>query len=188
MRHAMVLLADGFEEMEAVIPLDLLRRAKIDCRAVSLGPRVVTGAHGISLIADLALSDVCSAQTELLILPGGMPGTTHLKESHELRRLLREQAARGALLAAICAAPLVLAAAGLLTGRRATIHPDHTACMKQCLLQPDAVVIDHNIITANGPAAAVPFALTLIAMLGGDAAALAATMGLAWQPLTRNIP
>jgi 4-methyl-5(b-hydroxyethyl)-thiazole monophosphate biosynthesis len=123
MSKVLVPLADGFEEIEAVTIVDLLRRAGVEVRTASLAGREVTGSHGITVMADSGLDEVEAGDYDMIVLPGGMPGTTHLKSDSRVARLLRQFAESGRYTAAICAAPSVLAHAGLLEGRKATSFP-----------------------------------------------------------------
>ena len=109
---------EGFEEIEAVAIVDLLRRADIEVRTAALGGREVTGSHGITVVADASLDEVDAGDYDMIVLPGGMPGTAHLKSDSRVTQLLRQFAESGRYTAAICAAPSVLAHAGLLEGRR----------------------------------------------------------------------
>ncbi|MCI0634823.1 MAG: DJ-1/PfpI family protein, partial [Actinobacteria bacterium] len=119
----LVPLAEGFEEIEAVVIIDVLRRAGVEVCVAGLAPGPVTGAHGITLATDRALSDVDAAALAMIVLPGGMPGTTNLRKDARILDLVRALESSGRRVAAICAAPTVLAAAGVLAGRSATSHP-----------------------------------------------------------------
>ncbi len=167
-----LLLADGFEEVEALTPLDLLRRAGRDVLTVSItGDRAVRGAHGITVLADLSAEELTDPCDEMLVLPGGMPGTRNLDASPLTDRLLKEVLALGGHVAAICAAPLILGKRGLLEGKRATCYPGFEAELHgaTCLSVP--FVTDGNITTATGAGAAVPFGGELVRVLCGDEAA-----------------
>ena len=172
MSKVLVPLAEGFEEIEAVAIVDLLRRAGIEVRTASLAGREVTGSHGITVMADAGLDAVDAADYDMIVLPGGMPGTTHLKSDPRVVRLLRQFAESGRYTAAICAAPSVLAHAGLLEGRRATSFPGflNSDSAPGIRLSEDAVVVDGKVATSRGPGTAVPFALALIELLEGPAA------------------
>lgn len=162
MKKIIVFLAEGLEEIEGLTVVDLLRRAEIDVKTVSLSSKKeVTGAHQITIKADLCLEELNAKEQDGVVLPGGMPGTTHLMEHAGVNQIIREFAAQGKLVAAICAAPTVLGKAGLLQGRKATCYPgmeDQLAGAEFC---EDAVVWDGNIITSRGVGTAIPFALTL---------------------------
>jgi 4-methyl-5(b-hydroxyethyl)-thiazole monophosphate biosynthesis len=173
MPRVLVPLAEGFEEIEAVTVVDLLRRADIEVRTASLANRRVTGSHGITLEADLALDDVKAADYDMIVLPGGMPGADHLKKDARVIALLREFAAAGRYTAAICAAPGVLAHAGLLEGREATSFPGflHAESAPGIRLSESPVVIDGKVVTSRGPGTAIEFSLALIGLLRGREAA-----------------
>ena len=161
------LLADGFEEIEALAPADLLRRAGISIVTVSIGEgSVVTGAHGISVATDAHISDIedCS-DAEMLILPGGMPGTTNLNASEDVHKLIDSAVENGKRIAAICAAPMILGEKGLLNGKNATCYPGFEAHLKGAKEVGGRVVTDGLVTTAKGAGAAVEFALELISLL-----------------------
>lgn len=167
MARVLVPLAPGFEEIEAVTIIDVLRRAEIDVTVAGLMPGPVTGSHGISIETDADLEAVIDEDYDLIALPGGLPGADHLEDHIPLRERLQGQIARGGQVAAICAAPKVLAAAGLLEGRNATSYPGFLdADQLQYLEAP--VVSEDEITTSRGPATALRFALTLVERLAGS--------------------
>ncbi len=175
MAKAYVFLADGFEEIEALAPVDLLRRAGVDVTTVSVSDtRDVTGAHGVTVKADSIISEVAIMAPDLFVCPGGMPGASNLAACQQLGTMLRRQAERGHYVAAICAAPAVtLAPLGILKGKNATCYPGFEAHLAQAGASHKAerVVVDGNIITANGPSSAILFGLALVdALCGKDAA------------------
>jgi 4-methyl-5(b-hydroxyethyl)-thiazole monophosphate biosynthesis len=173
MKRVLVPLAEGFEEIEAVTIVDLLRRANVEVHTAALADRGVTGSHGITLEADLGLGEVRAADYDMIVLPGGMPGADHLRKDARIDGLLREFASTGRYAAAICAAPGVLAHAGLLDGREATSFPgflDQNSA-PGIRLSDAPVVIDGKVVTSRGPGTAIDFALALIALLEGQAAA-----------------
>jgi 4-methyl-5(b-hydroxyethyl)-thiazole monophosphate biosynthesis len=167
--RVLVPLAEGFEEIEAVTIVDLLRRAGIEVRTAALGDPQVTGSHGITITADLALDSAVVADYDMIVLPGGMPGSDHLKRDARVVELLRRFAAEGRYTAAICAAPGVLAHAGLLEGRQATSFPgflrEDSATGLQLSEAP--VVLDGKVVTSRGPGTAIDFGLALIELLMG---------------------
>jgi protein deglycase len=168
--RALVPLAEGFEEIEAVTIIDILRRADIDVTVAGLGSIRPTGSHGIAVECD-ALFEACQAEHyDAVVLPGG-PGTKNLRASAGLRSTLTQHSRRGALLAAICAAPAVLEDAGLLNGKRATSHPDQYPEMKSCTYVEEAVVEDGNLITSRGAGTAIAFAAAVVKKLAGENAA-----------------
>ena len=177
-----VMLAEGFEEVEAITTIDLLRRAGIEVQTVSvMGGRMVNGAHGIGVAADREAFPEEISGAEMVILPGGMPGTINLDESAELDTVLRDRAASGKPIAAICAAPMVFAHKGLLKGRRATIYSGMEDELRDAVHTEGTVVTDGSIITSKGPGTAMAFALAIIGFLRGDAAAEEVRKGLLYK-------
>jgi 4-methyl-5(b-hydroxyethyl)-thiazole monophosphate biosynthesis len=172
MARVLIPLANGCEELEAVTLIDLLRRAGAEVVVAALQGRAAAGAHGIGIAADATLDAVAAAEFDLVVLPGGEPGATHLKEDPRVIALVKRHAAAGKWVAAICAAPKVLAAAGLLDGKLATSYPgyidDHPAPGMRFVTQP--VVVDGHIVTSRGPGTAMEFALVLIELLLGRSA------------------
>lgn len=165
-------LADGFEEIEGLTVVDLLRRAGIDITMVSLtGDKKVTGSHQITTMADALFEEVDYSEAEMLVLPGGMPGTVNLQEHKGLDRLLRDFASRKKKLAAICAAPRVLGSKGLLEGKKATCYPGNEEQLLGAHVMNSAVVKDGNITTSKGMGTSIDFALSLINTLKGPAEA-----------------
>ena len=169
-----LLLADGFEEVEALTPLDLLRRAGKEVYTVSITEdRAVRGAHGSTVLADLSLSEVRDECDEMLILPGGMPGTANLDASPLTDRLLSEVTSHGGIVAAICAAPLILGRRGLLQGKKAVCYPGFEKELLGAEVLSISVAVDGNIITATGAGVAVLFGGVLVEALCGREAAKA---------------
>lgn len=168
-----IFLADGFEELEALSVVDVLRRAGMDITMVSINDTpLVTGAHGVAFQADVPLTEVNLNDADWLICPGGMPGATNLWECDALVNALKAHAADGGHIAAICAAPaVVLAQAGILKGKKATCYPGFENICKAngAAMQATAVETDGNIVTANGPATALRFALTIVKEAVGEA-------------------
>ena len=164
-----VLLANGFEEIEALAPVDLLRRAGLEVVTVAVGDSNVTvGSHGLPVTADRHISDIKGCEdSELLILPGGMPGSTNLNASKEVHRLIDSAVKHGKRLAAICAAPFVLGEKGLLKDKNATCYPGFEDHLKGAKQIGGRVVTDGLITTAKGAGAAVEFALELVTLLCG---------------------
>lgn len=166
-------LATGFEEVEALAPVDVLRRAGIDVKTVSItGEHTVTGAHGVGIVADALIEEVTDwDEATLLILPGGMPGATNLRDHEGVRSAVSAQVAAGRDVAAICAAPLVLGSVGVLEGKKATCYPGFENHLTGATYTAELVTVDGNIITGAGPAAALPFAYTLLSRIKGEATA-----------------
>jgi len=171
--RVLVPLAQGFEEIEAVTIVDLLRRAGIDVRTASLGDARVTGSHGIRVEADISIDAADVAGYDMIVLPGGMPGAEHLMRDPRIITLLRQFADAGRYTAAICAAPVVLAHAGLLDNRRATSFPGFLApdSAPGITLSDAPVVVDGKVVTSRGPGTATEFGLALIELLCGRQAA-----------------
>lgn len=163
-----IVLAPGFEETEAVTVVDVLRRAEIDVTVASLaGDSPVRGSHELEIGTDAPLSELSADKLDLLVLPGGMPGAKNLSRSDELLEIIREMDERESLLGAICAAPLALHAAGVLEGRKATCYPSFRKRLTTTSKTTDArVQRDGHIITSQGPATAILFALQLVHVLG----------------------
>ncbi len=164
-------LADGFEEIEALAVVDILRRASVPVLTVGVTGQTVEGAHGIVVEADIPLALVEPDKMEGVILPGGMPGTTNLENSAELSSLLDFAAENALWLCAICAAPLILGKKGLLNGKHATCYPGFEAYLLGATLEK-GVCRDGNILTAAGPGVASEFAFAILEALGKDAATL----------------
>jgi len=172
MAKVYVFLADGYEEIEGLTVVDLLRRAKIDIVMVSVTGNInVTGSHNITTIADILFEEVDFSDADMLVLPGGMPGTTHLMEHGGLDKLLRDFHAKDKPLAAICAAPRVLGTKGLLVGKNATCFPGNEASLLGANFCDTSVVTDGNITTSKGMGTAIDFSLSLIRSLKGEAEA-----------------
>ncbi len=180
----LLLLADGFEDMEAVAVLDILRRAGLTLRTVGVRGLSVTSARGMTVLADMPLEDVNLSEVEMVVLPGGVPGVLNLRNP-EVRALLHDADTRGLWLAAICAAPVILAEEGLLRGRRAIGYPGTEADLVRhgARIQPDAhVVRDGRFITASGAGHAMDFALKLAEVLRGFPAAEAVRRAIVFDP------
>lgn len=168
-----VLLADGFEEIEALTVVDLLRRAQIYVGTVSVMEEyTVRGSHGINVLAEDLFEEVNFADVDVLVLPGGMPGTTNLKAHEGVRRVVTDFVEEGKKVAAICAAPTVLGDLGLLKGKRITCYPSVEKEIQGAVLTRTPVAADGNIITSRGVGTAIDFALELIAVLVGRDKAL----------------
>jgi protein deglycase len=163
--NALVLLADGFEEIEATAIVDVLRRAGVTVTTAALGQNPVRGSHGIALVADRALDGTDDSSFDAIVLPGGMPGSKNLKEDPRVTELLSRSAAQGKVVAAVCAAPIALEAAGVLAGKRATAYPGHE--LPSARYSEDRVVVDGNVVTSRGPGTAIEFSLVLVEKLAG---------------------
>ena len=173
MSKVYVFLADGFEEVEGLTAVDMLRRAKVDLTTVSImGRKEVTGRSNITVLADCLYEEVTSFEDgNMLVLPGGMPGTTNLMQHPGVRKVVTSFAKEGKLVGAICAAPMVLEDLGLLQGKKATCYPACEENLKSAILTGAPVTVDGNLITSRGVGTAIPFALELISVLmGGEMA------------------
>lgn len=169
MKKILLFLAEGFEEIEAIATLDILRRAKLDIKSVSISTNLmVTGAHNVSIQADQLFEDVNFSEIDMLILPGGMPGTKNLGANSKLKEKLIEHAKSRKQFAAICAAPRILGQLGLLEGKEATCYPGNESLLTGAILSEYMVVEDGNIITASGPSVAMDFALQIVQSLLGE--------------------
>ncbi|MFP4247745.1 MAG: DJ-1 family glyoxalase III [Halochromatium sp.] len=167
MPRVLIPLAPGCEELEAVTLIDLLRRADLKVVTAALEPGPVTCSRGTVLVADVDLDEVAEDDFDLIVLPGGQPGATHLDRDTRVHDLLARQAAADRWSAAICAAPMVLASTGLLDGRSATSFPGaiDAARYPEIKLLEQPVVIDGKVVTSRGPGTAMDFALQLIELL-----------------------
>jgi len=162
-----VFLADGFEELEAIAPIDLLRRAQLPVCVVGVTGQTVRGSHGLCFGTDSQGQDLDFGDVEAVVLPGGLPGATNLDESPLVARCLAAAKERGAILGAICAAPLVLGHKGLLRGKRATCFPGFEGELLGAEYTGAPVERDGQVITARGAGVALDFALTLVEALSG---------------------
>ena len=173
MTKVLVPIADGTEEMEAVIVIDVLRRAQVDVCVASVMPErmEITASRGVRITADRLLEDCTGEVWDMIVLPGGMPGATHLHDSPSLLRLLQDQVAAERWLAAICAAPaVVLGRHGLIPHASATCYPSYQEELSQRVkaVSQERVVVDNTLITSQGPGTAVEFALRLVEVLCGQ--------------------
>jgi 4-methyl-5(b-hydroxyethyl)-thiazole monophosphate biosynthesis len=165
-KQALVPIADGTEEIEAVCIIDTLRRANVDVTVACVGKDPITASRGVKILADTTIDQAAQATYDLIALPGGMPGATNLGQCEILIHMLQQQQQAGRLLAAICAAPaVVLKPHGLLEGVRATCYPTFQDRLDPSLLNREPVVVDGTVITAQGPGVAIAFALTLVERL-----------------------
>ncbi|MBO5879127.1 MAG: DJ-1/PfpI family protein [Clostridia bacterium] len=162
-----ILLADGFEEIEALTPLDFLRRAGLNVKTVAIGSKIAVGAHGIPVICDMTASEVSENEISMLILPGGMPGTLNLDASSDTDRLINATLKNGGRIAAICAAPLILGKRGLLNGKEAICYPGFENELIGAKISERSVVTDGNITTAKGMGVALAFSKELTSLILG---------------------
>ena len=163
-----VLLADGFEEIEALTPVDILRRAGLDVKTVGIGGRVVTGSHKIPVVCDILPSEVDIDSVELVIFPGGMPGAKNLDASPFTNEIIEAVNKNSGRIAAICAAPLILGRRGLLNERHATCYPGFESELMGAKIQDAGVVTAGSITTARGMGVALDFSLELVSLILGE--------------------
>lgn len=163
MKTIFVFLATGFEEIEALTPVDVLRRAGLSVQTVSvMEEQTVSGAHGVPVVADRMFADINLEDAEMILLPGGLPGATNLDAHQGLSDMILAFAAEGKPLAAICAAPLVLGNRGLLDGKKATCYPGFETYLAGADYTANLVEVDGNFITGKGPGAAMAFAFAIV--------------------------
>ncbi|WP_040211143.1 DJ-1 family glyoxalase III [Clostridium polynesiense] len=166
MKSIIVMLAEGFEEIEALTVVDVMRRAGVKCNMCSLKGKQVTGSHGIKVEADTDLNSSELVSYDGIVLPGGMPGAENLKNNLQVVELVKEYYSNGKIVAAICAAPIVLEKAGIIRGKKITSFPDFKEKLDNSIYNEDMVVEDENIITSRGPATALPFSYAILKKLG----------------------
>ncbi len=162
-----VLLADGFEEIEALTPLDVLRRAGLDVKTVAITSKIAVGAHGIPVVCDITADEVNFDELSTVIFPGGMPGSLNLDASPLSDKFIDAVKKNGGIIAAICAAPLVLGRRGLLDGKCATCYPGFENELRGAKTSDEGVVVDGKTVTARGMGVALEFALTLVELIAG---------------------
>ncbi|NLA63624.1 MAG: DJ-1/PfpI family protein [Bacteroidales bacterium] len=169
MKKVIVFLAEGFEEIEAISIIDVLRRAEVSVTTVSISKdKQVKGAHNVPVVADKLFDEVDFASYDMIVLPGGMPGAKNLQEHEGVRKQI-EAFEKDKQIGAICAAPMILGGMGLLKGKRATCYPGFEAELIEAKITDEAVTVDGNITTGKGPAFAMQFALQLVETLDGKA-------------------
>lgn len=167
MKTVLILFSEGSEELEAVTVVNILRRAGISVTLAGLSTGALRGSRGVLLTPDIPLDEVLTNNYDMLVLPGGQPGTNRMKADARVLKLAQQMMAQDKYVAAICAAPSVLAAAGLLDGKRATCYPGALDAFPQVLQQHTAVVEDGKLITSRGPGTAMDFSLALVERLAG---------------------
>ena len=176
-----VILGAGFEEAEAIIPCDLLRRAGLDVKFAGIGALSVTGSHGITVTADCIVEDTDLTRADMIVLPGGLGGVTSIRKSRETIQAVRQMYNEGKYVAAICAAPTVLASLGITDGKRAVCYPGMEAEMGSARMQPGSAVTDGTVITGRSAGTAFDFALELIRVLRGEDAAQKVASGIVYK-------
>lgn len=178
MKTALILFAEGSEELEAVTVVNILRRAGVNVTFAGLHGGPLRGSRGTVLVPDTTLDDVLERDYDMVVLPGGQPGSNNLKADERVLKLVRRMHDADKYVAAICAAPSVLATAGLLDGKHATSFPGALDPFPKVLRQPQAVVEDGKLITSRGPGTAMDFALVLVERLMGHAKRMEVEAGL----------
>ncbi len=174
-----VFLANGFEETEAIAPIDILKRSEKEVVTVGIGGDKITGAHGITVFTDIVDSDVImSEKVEMIVLPGGMPGTLGLENSPVVRSAIEYCVQNGKYIGAICAAPSILGKMNLLEGKNATCFPGFEQFLHGAKLGDEKVYTDGNIVTAKGAGVAIEFGLALSALVAGKAKSEAIRLSL----------
>jgi len=167
MKTVLVPFAEGSEELEAITIVNILRRAGVTVVLAGLASGALRGARGVTIVPDTTLDEALKQSYDMVVLPGGQPGTNTLKSDARILQLVQRMAQQNKYVAAICAAPSVLATAGLLAGKRATSFPGALAPFPEVKLQPSAIVEEGKIITSRGPGTAMDFALHLAEHLVG---------------------
>ncbi|MBO7119263.1 MAG: DJ-1/PfpI family protein [Bacteroidaceae bacterium] len=182
-----VFLATGFEDIEAIAPVDIMRRAGLKVQTVSItSEKVVVSAHGVGITADLLLADVDFQEAEMLVLPGGLPGATNLDACKPLTDAIVRHHEAGGPIAAICAAPLVFGHLGVLEGCQATCYPGFETELRGAVCTSAIVEQDGNIITGKGPGAAFEFGYTIVDFFLGEGASLPLRQGMIYAELTEG--
>jgi protein deglycase len=171
MKKICIPLANGFEEIEAITLIDVLRRAGFRVMTCGLSGLPVLGAHRVTITADLTIDEALKDKWDLVVLPGGMPGATNLRDDVRVGNLLEQTSKGGGYVGAICAAPIVLARFGFVDGKKATSYPGFGNQMPGADYREDRVVCDGNVITSRGPGTAMEFALAITELLAGRAKA-----------------
>ena len=176
-----IILGEGFEETEAIVPCDLLRRAGVDARFAGIGGREITGGHGITVCADCAAEGTDLTKAEMLVLPGGLGGVASIQKSETVKKAVIRVYEDGGYAAAICAGPTVLAGLGITDGKRATCYPGCEAQMGSALICEENAVVDGRVITGRAPGAAFDFGLALVKILRGEEAAKQVAAGAVYR-------
>lgn len=180
-------LATGFEDIEALAPLDIIRRAGLDITTVSItGEKIVYSAHGVGVVADALLADVDLNGADMLVLPGGLPGSTNLDECEPLRQAILKHHAEGKPLAAICAAPMVYGHMGILEGVKATCYPGVQGQLKGAEYTGEIVTKDGQFITGRGPGAAMAFGYAIAEHFLGEEAVAPLREGMIYNQLFKD--
>ena len=178
MTRALVPMTDGTEEMEAVIVIDTLRRAKWEVVAAGMNPGAITASRGVKIVPDAAWDEIDPSSFDMIVVPGGAKGVERLLREERLHEAIRHLHRAGKIVAAVCAGPLVLQQAGVLAGRSVTCHPDNAAKITQAKWVNEPVVIDGNILTSQGAGTCFKFALAIISKVDGAEKSAAVARGM----------
>ena len=177
-------ISNGTEEVEALIPVDVLRRAGVEILMVSTtGEQIVTTAHGVNIVADAMIEDIDVSDADLLMIPGGLPGAENLCNHPLVREAIKKQNDAGKLVSAICAGPMIFGSLGISDGKRCTCYPGFEDYLTGATYTGELVTVDGNVITGEGPAASFEYAYTLCEMLCGAATADALREGMMYNHL-----
>ncbi|WP_297517720.1 DJ-1 family glyoxalase III [uncultured Clostridium sp.] len=171
MKKVLIMLAQGFETLEALSVKDICVRANVQCDLCGVTEKIVTSSHGIKVEADVYFEDGAFDDYDAIVIPGGMPGAKNLKENIRVIELIKDYYATGKIVASICAGPIALAKAGILSGRNVTSYPGYEEELGNVIYKEEVVVVDENIITSRGPATALEFSYEILKGLGYEAKA-----------------
>ena len=167
MPRVAVILADGFEEVEAISIIDVLRRAEVDTVVAGLHGGQITSVRKVNVVADTVIDTVKADDFDMLVLPGGQPGADNLNADSRVKELIKSFSRKGKLVGAICAAPIVLSGAGVLQGKHATSYPTYKDKIGEVVYEEKSVVVDGNVLTSRGPGTALYFGLAIVERLAG---------------------
>lgn len=182
MKKIGIFMADGCEEIEGLTVVDIVRRAKMEIVMISItGKREVTSSHQVTFLTDALAAEVDYDTLDGIVLPGGMPGTLNLQADETVNKVIRQFATEGRLVCAICAAPSVLGAAGILEGKCATCHPGFEEKLTGAKVEEKEVVVDGNVITSRGMGTAIPFALEIVRYFADDETVEQVRKGLVYR-------
>lgn len=176
-----IFLADGFEEVEAVVPRDILKRGGVEVATVGVTGDVVTSAYGLKVKPDTTIENISVDNLEGIVLPGGMPGTTNLKNNQKLLDIIKYSFEKGLLIGAICAAPSILGDMGILEGKTACCYPGFEKYLKGANISGESVARDKNIITSKGPGTAMDFGFALLSYIKGQDVSDKAKSGMIYK-------
>ena len=176
-----IILGEGFEEMEAIVPCDLLRRAGVDVRFAGIGGREITGGHGITVCADCVAEETDLTKAEMLVLPGGLGGVASILKSETVKKAVNRVYENGGYAAAICAGPTVLAKLGITDGKRVACYPGCETQMGSAVICEENAAIDGRVITGKAPGAAFDFGLALVKVLRGEEKAKQVAAGAVYR-------